>query len=174
MTSRVRYEDVFRETGARHRVVAFMNFADDPAAERLVTPRCALTAAEFLAFDLGLHVLVVLNDMTNYGEALREVASARGDVPSRKGYPGYLYSDLASIFERAGRISGRPGSLTQIPIVTMPSGDITHPIPDLTGYVTEGQIVLTASSIAAASIRHRRVAVAVAADEGRNRRRAHA
>jgi V/A-type H+-transporting ATPase subunit B len=137
-----RYEDGLRETGARHRVVAFMNFADDPAAERLVTPRCALTAAEFLAFDLGLHVLVVLHDMTNYGEALREVASARGDVPSRKGYPGYLYSDLASIFERAGRISGRPGSLTQIPIVTMPAGDITHPIPDLTGYVTEGQIVL--------------------------------
>ena len=137
-----RYEDVFRDTGARHRVVAFMNFADDPAAERLVTPRCALTAAEYLAFDLGLHVLVVLHDMTNYGEALREVASARGDVPSRKGYPGYLYSDLASIFERAGRVRGRPGSLTQIPIVTLPSGDITHPIPDLTGYVTEGQIVL--------------------------------
>jgi V/A-type H+-transporting ATPase subunit B len=133
---------VFRRAGARHRVVAFMNFADDPAAERLVTPRSALTAAEYLAFDLGLHVLVVLNDMTNYGEALREVASARGDVPSRKGYPGYLYSDLASIFERAGRITGRPGSLTQIPIVTMPSGDISHPIPDLTGYVTEGQIVL--------------------------------
>jgi V/A-type H+-transporting ATPase subunit B len=138
----VRYEDVFRRAGARHRVVAFMNFADDPAAERLVTPRSALTAAEYLAFDLGLHVLVVLNDMTSYGEALREVASARGDVPSRKGYPGYLYSDLASIFERAGRIIDRPGSLTQIPIVSMPSGDITHPIPDLTGYVTEGQIVL--------------------------------
>lgn len=138
----VRYEEVFRRAGARHRVVAFMNFADDPAAERLVTPRSALTAAEYLAFDLGLHVLVVLNDMTNYGEALREVASARGDVPSRKGYPGYLYSDLASIFERAGRITDRPGSLTQIPIVSMPSGDITHPIPDLTGYVTEGQIVL--------------------------------
>jgi V/A-type H+-transporting ATPase subunit B len=137
-----RYEEVFRDTGARHRVAAFMNFADDPAAERLVTPRCALTAAEYLAFDLGLHVLVVLHDMTNYGEALREVASARGDVPSRKGYPGYLYSDLASIFERAGRIRGRPGSLTQVPIVTLPSGDITHPIPDLTGYVTEGQIVL--------------------------------
>jgi V/A-type H+-transporting ATPase subunit B len=133
---------VFRDTGARHRVAAFMNFADDPAAERLVTPRCALTAAEYLAFDLGLHVLVVLHDMTNYGEALREVASARGDVPSRKGYPGYLYSDLASIFERAGRVRGRPGSLTQVPIVTLPSGDITHPIPDLTGYVTEGQIVL--------------------------------
>ena len=137
-----RYEEVFRESGARHRVAAFMNFADDPAAERLVTPRCALTAAEYLAFDLGMHVLVVLNDITNYGEALREVASARGDVPSRKGYPGYLYSDLAAIFERAGRIQGRHGSLTQIPIVTLPAGDITHPIPDLTGYVTEGQIVL--------------------------------
>lgn len=137
-----RYEDVFLESGARHRVVAFMNFADDPAAERLVTPRCALTAAEYLAFDLGMHVLVVLNDITNYGEALREVASARGDVPSRKGYPGYLYSDLATIFERAGRIRGRAGSLTQIPIVSLPAGDITHPIPDLTGYVTEGQIVL--------------------------------
>jgi V/A-type H+-transporting ATPase subunit B len=138
----LRYEDVFRRSGARHRVVAFMNFADDPAAERLITPRCALTAAEYLAFDLGLHVLVVLNDMTNYGEALREVSAARGEVPSRKGYPGYLYSDLASIFERAGRLRGGQGSLTQIPIVTMPSGDITHPIPDLTGYVTEGQIVL--------------------------------
>ncbi len=138
----LRYEDAFRRTGARQRVVAFMNYADDPAAERLITPRCALTAAEYLAFDLGLHVLVVLNDMTNYGEALREVSAAKGEVPSRKGYPGYLYSDLASIFERAGRIQGGRGSLTQIPIVTMPSGDITHPIPDLTGYVTEGQIVL--------------------------------
>lgn len=138
----LQFEEVFRTAGVRQRVVAFMNFADDPAAERLITPRCALTAAEYLAFDLGLHVLVILNDMTNYGEALREVAAARGDVPSRKGYPGYLYSDLASIFERAGRIRGRPGSLTQLPIVTMPSGDITHPLPDLTGYVTEGQIVL--------------------------------
>jgi len=138
----LQFEEVFRAAGLRQRVVAFMNFADDPAAECLITPRCALTAAEYLAFDLGLHVLVILNDMTNYGEALREVAAARGDVPSRKGYPGYLYSDLASIFERAGRIRGRPGSLTQIPIVTMPSGDITHPLPDLTGYVTEGQIVL--------------------------------
>jgi V/A-type H+-transporting ATPase subunit B len=138
----LRYEEMFRRSGARHRLVAFLNFADDPAAERLITPRCALTAAEFLAFDLGLHVLVVLNDMTNYGEALREVSAARGEMPSRKGYPGYLYSDLASIFERAGRLQGTPGSLTQIPIVTMPSGDITHPIPDLTGYVTEGQIVL--------------------------------
>jgi V/A-type H+-transporting ATPase subunit B len=138
----LRYQEAFRRSGARQRVVTFLNYADDPAAERLITPRCALTAAEYLAFDLGLHVLVVLNDMTNYGEALREVSAARGEVPSRKGYPGYLYSDLASIFERAGRLRGGPGSLTQIPIVTMPSGDITHPIPDLTGYVTEGQIVL--------------------------------
>ena len=138
----LRYEAGFRRAGVQDRVVAFMNFADDPAAERLITPRCALTAAEYLAFDLGMHVLVVLNDMTNYGEALREVSAARGEMPSRKGYPGYLYSDLASIFERAGRIRGRAGSLTQIPIVTMPSGDLTHPIPDLTGYVTEGQIVL--------------------------------
>jgi V/A-type H+-transporting ATPase subunit B len=138
----LRYQESFRATGALPRVVAFLNLADDTAAERLITPRCALTAAEYLAFDLGMHVLLILTDMTNYGEALREVAAARGEVPSRKGYPGYLYSDLASIFERAGRIRGRPGSLTQIPIVTMPAGDLTHPIPDLTGYVTEGQIVL--------------------------------
>ncbi len=136
------YLDGLRRSGALGRTVAFLNLADDPSAERLVTPRCALTVAEHLAFDLGMHVLVVLCDLTAYGEALREVAAARGEVPSRKGYPGYLYSDLASIFERAGRIRGRPGSLTQIPIVTMPSGDLTHPIPDLTGYVTEGQIVL--------------------------------
>jgi V/A-type H+-transporting ATPase subunit B len=138
----LRYEDAFRSTGALGRMAAFMNLADDPAAERLITPRCALTAAEYLAFDCGMHVLVILHDITNYGESLREVSAARGEVPSRKGYPGYPYSDLASIFERAGRIKGRPGSITQIPIVTMPSGDITHPIPDLTGYVTEGQIVL--------------------------------
>lgn len=136
------YQDAFRASGAFDRMVAFMNFADDPAAERLITPRCALTAAEYLAFDCGMHVLVILHDITNYGESLREVAAARGEVPSRKGYPGYLYSDLASIFERAGRIKGRSGSLTQMPIVTLPSGDMTHPIPDLTGYVTEGQIVL--------------------------------
>jgi V/A-type H+-transporting ATPase subunit B len=139
------YDEDFRRSGALGRTVAFLNLADDPAPERLVTPRCALTAAEHLAFDLGMHVLVVLADMTSYGEALREVSSARGEVPSRKGYPGYLYSDLASIFERAGRIRDKPGSLTQIPIVTMPSGDLTHPIPDLTGYVTEGQIVLDRS-----------------------------
>jgi V/A-type H+-transporting ATPase subunit B len=136
------YIEDFRGTGALQRTVAFLNLADDPAAERLMTPRCALTAAEFLAWDLGLHVLVVLHDITAYGEALREVAAARGEAPSRKGYPGYLYTDLASLFERAGRIQGRPGSITQLPVVTLPSGDLTHPIPDLTGYVTEGQIVL--------------------------------
>lgn len=136
------YEEAFRASGAFDRMIAFMNLADDPTAERLITPRCALTAAEYLAFDCGMHVLVILHDITNYGESLREVSAARGEVPSRKGYPGYLYSDLASIFERAGRITGRPGSITQMPIVTMPSGDVTHPIPDLTGYVTEGQIVL--------------------------------
>jgi V/A-type H+-transporting ATPase subunit B len=138
----LRYLDELRGSGALERVVAFLNLADDPAAERLITPRCALTAAEYLAFDRGFHVLVVLTDVTNYGEALREISSATGEVPSRKGYPGYLYSDLASIFERAGRIAGHPGSLTQLPIVTLPAGDVTHPIPDLTGYITEGQIVL--------------------------------
>jgi V/A-type H+-transporting ATPase subunit B len=138
----LRYLADFRTSGALSRLLAFFNFADDPAPERLITPRCALTAAEYLAFDRGLHVLVILNDITNYGEALREVASSAGEVPGRKGYPGYLYSDLASVFERAGRVRGRPGSLTQLPIVTLPSGDVTHPIPDLTGYITEGQIVV--------------------------------
>lgn len=130
------------ESGALDRVTMFLNFADDPAVERLVTPRTALTLAEYLAFDEDMHVLVVLTDMTNYAEALREVASAKGEVPSRKGYPGYLYSDLASIYERAGRIRAKTGSVTQVPILTMPSDDMTHPIPDLTGYITEGQIVL--------------------------------
>jgi V/A-type H+-transporting ATPase subunit B len=138
----LRYEEDFRASGALARAAAFINYADDPSAERLIAPRCALTAAEFLAFDLGYHVLVIIHDVTNYGEALREASSAAGEVPGRKGYPGYLYSDLASIFERAGRIRGRPGSITQLPILTMPSGDLTHPIPDLTGYITEGQIVL--------------------------------
>jgi len=137
-----RYLDDFRGSGARGHLIAFLNLAGDATAERLLTPRLALTAAEYLAFDAGYHVLVVLHDITNYGEALREIAAARGEMPSRKGYPGYLYSDLASLFERAGRIEGRPGSLTQIPVVTLPSGDLSHPIPDLTGYVTEGQIVL--------------------------------
>lgn len=137
-----RYLDELQGGGSRGRLIAFLNLADDPTAERLITPRLALTAAEYLAFDAGYHVLAVLHDITNYGEALREISAARGEVPSRKGYPGYLYSDLASLFERAGRIAGRPGSITQIPIVTLPSGDLSHPIPDLTGYVTEGQIVL--------------------------------
>jgi V/A-type H+-transporting ATPase subunit B len=122
----------------------FVNTAEDPLVERLVTPRIALTIAEHLAFDLGRHVLVVMADMTSYCEAVRQVAAARGEVPSRRGYPGYLYSDLASLYERSGRIRGRPGSLTQLPVLTMPAGDITHPVPDLTGYITEGQLVLSA------------------------------
>jgi len=129
----------------RGRTVSFLNLADDPPMERLLAPRMALTAAEYLAFDLGMHVLVIMTDITNYCEALREIATARGDVPSRKGYPGYLYSDLASLYERAGRIQGRAGSITQIPILTMPNNDITHPIPDLTGYITEGQLVLSST-----------------------------
>jgi V/A-type H+-transporting ATPase subunit B len=133
----------FEESGALSRAALFLNLADDPTVERLTTPRAALTLAEHLAFDLGWHVLVVLTDLTNYCEALREVASAKGEVPSRKGYPGYLYSDLASLYERAGRLRERPGSITQIPILTMPNDDITHPIPDLTGFITEGQIVLS-------------------------------
>lgn len=133
----------FEESGALTRTALFLNLADDPTVERLMTPRTALTLAEHLAFDHGLHVLVVMTDLTNYCEALREVASAKGEVPSRKGYPGYLYSDLASLYERAGRVRERPGSITQLPILTMPNDDITHPIPDLTGYITEGQIVLS-------------------------------
>jgi V/A-type H+-transporting ATPase subunit B len=137
------FQTSFQQSGTFHNAVLFLTLADDPSVERLVTPRTALTLAEFLAFDLGMHVLVILTDITNYCEALREVATAKGEVPSRKGYPGYLYSDLASIYERAGRIKGRPGSITQIPMLTMPNDDITHPIPDLTGYITEGQIVLS-------------------------------
>jgi V/A-type H+-transporting ATPase subunit B len=124
-------------------LVVLLNTAQDPLVERIVTPRLALTVAEHLAFDLGRHVLVVMADMTSYCEAVREVASSRGEIPSRRGYPGYLYSDLASLYERAGRIQGKPGSVTQIPVLTMPGGDITHPVPDLTGYITEGQIVLS-------------------------------
>ena len=125
-------------------LVLFINTADDSVVERILTPRVALTVAEHLAFDLGRHVLVVLADLTNYCEALRQVSAARGEVPSRRGYPGYLYSDLASLLERAGRIRGVPGSLTQLPVLTMPAGDITHPVPDVTGYITEGQLVLSA------------------------------
>ena len=130
------------ESGALKRSVLFLNLADDPAIERIITPRVALTVAEYLAYDLGMHVLVILTDMTNYAEALREISAAREEVPGRKGYPGYLYTDLSTIYERAGRLRGKKGSVTQVPILTMPSDDITHPIPDLTGYITEGQLVL--------------------------------
>jgi V/A-type H+-transporting ATPase subunit B len=132
----------FEETGAIRNVALFLNFAEDPTVERLITPRTGLTLAEYLAFEKDAHVLVVMTDMTNYCEALREVSSSMEEIPSRKGYPGYMYSDLASLYERAGRITGRNGSITQMPILSMPNDDITHPIPDLTGYITEGQIVL--------------------------------
>ena len=134
--------DTFQESGVLSKVVMFQSLADSPSIERIITPRCALTAAEYLAFEKGMHVLVVMTDMTNYCEALREISTTRGEVPGRKGYPGYLYSDLAELYERAGRIKGSKGSITQIPILTMPNDDISHPIPDLTGYITEGQIVL--------------------------------
>ncbi len=134
--------DTFEKSGVLSRVVMFLSLADAPSIERIITPRCALTAAEYLAYEKGKHVLVVLTDMTNYCEALREISTTRGEVPGRKGYPGYLYSDLAEIYERAGKIKGSSGSITQIPILTMPNDDISHPIPDLTGYITEGQIVL--------------------------------
>ena len=133
----------FRETGAIDRTVMFVNLANDPAIERISTPRMALTAAEYLAFEKDMHVLVIMTDITNYAEALREVSAARKEVPGRRGYPGYLYTDLATIYERAGRIVGKKGSITQIPILTMPEDDKTHPIPDLTGYITEGQIILS-------------------------------
>ena len=133
----------FRKTGAIDRTVLFMNLANDPAVERIATPRMALTAAEYLAFDLGMHVLVIMTDITNYAEALREVSAARKEVPGRRGYPGYLYTDLATMYERAGRKKGFEGSITMIPILTMPEDDKTHPIPDLTGYITEGQIILS-------------------------------
>ena len=137
------FAEEFRRTGAIERTVLFTNLANDPAVERIATPRLALTCAEYLAFDCGMHVLVIMTDMTNYAEALREVSAARREVPGRRGYPGYLYTDLASLYERAGRIRGCKGSITQIPILTMPEDDKTHPIPDLTGYITEGQIILS-------------------------------
>ncbi|MDD3705329.1 MAG: V-type ATP synthase subunit B [Clostridiaceae bacterium] len=145
----ITYEDAdyfvsdFKRTGAIDRAVLFMNLADDPAIERISTPRMALTAAEYLAYEKGMHVLVILTDITNYCDALREVSAARKEVPGRRGYPGYLYTDLATIYERAGRIRDKEGSITQIPILTMPEDDKTHPIPDLTGYITEGQIILS-------------------------------
>jgi len=133
----------FERTGALQRAVVFLNLADDPAIERLITPRMALTAAEYLAYEHNYHVLVILTDMTNYCEALRQIGAAREEVPGRRGYPGYMYTDLAMLYERAGRIKDRKGSITQFPILTMPGDDITHPIPDLTGYITEGQIVIS-------------------------------
>ena len=133
----------FKETGAIDRAVLFMNLANDPAVERIATPRMALTAAEYLAFEKGMHVLVILTDITNYADALREISAARKEVPGRRGYPGYMYTDLASLYERAGRQRGKKGSITMIPILTMPEDDKTHPIPDLTGYITEGQIILS-------------------------------
>jgi len=136
------FRQSFEKGGVLDRVVMFLNLANDPVVERIVTPRCALTTAEYLAYERGMHVLVILTDMTSYAEALREISSSKGEIPSRKGYPGYLYSDLASLYERAGLVRGCKGSITQIPILTMPNDDITHPIPDLTGYITEGQIVL--------------------------------
>ncbi len=132
----------FEETGSLQRVAMFLNMSNDPIIERILTPRCALTLAEYLAFELNMHILVILTDMTAYAEALREFSSSKGEIPARKGYPGYLYSDLASLYERAGVVKGSGGSVTQIPILTMPNDDITHPVPDLTGYITEGQIVL--------------------------------
>src|SRR6058998_1021290 len=137
------FREDFEKQGAFDHVSMFVNLADDPAIERILTPRLALTTAEYFAVKLGMHVLVILTDMTNYAEALREISAAREEVPGRRGYPGYMYTDLASIYERAGRIKGRKGSVTQIPILTMPADDITHPIPDLTGYITEGQIVMS-------------------------------
>ena len=136
------FVDSFEQSGVLRNVAMFLSLADDPSVERMMTPRSALTLAEYLAYDCGMHVLVLITDMTNYCEALREIATARGEIPSRKGYPGYLYSDLASLYERAGRLRGGGGSITQMPILTMPSDDISHPVPDLTGYITEGQIVL--------------------------------
>lgn len=137
------FKEAFKKSGVQDKVVMYINYADDPIMERIIAPRCALTAAEYLAFEKNQHVLVIMTDITSYGEALREVSSLREEVPSRRGYPGYLYSDLAALYERAGMIKDREGSVTLIPILTMPNDDITHPIPDLTGYITEGQIVLS-------------------------------
>ncbi|MDR2822660.1 MAG: V-type ATP synthase subunit B [Acholeplasmatales bacterium] len=135
----------FKDTGALDKTVLFINLASDPAIERIATPRMAITTAEYLAYELGMHVLVILTDITNYAEALREISAARKEVPGRRGYPGYMYTDLASLYERAGRVKGLKGSITQLPILTMPEDDKTHPIPDLTGYITEGQIILSRS-----------------------------
>lgn len=139
------FKRTFEESGASSHVVMYLNLANDPVVERLITPKVALTCAEYLAFEKNMHILVILTDMTSYAEAMREISSSKGEIPSRKGYPGYLYSELAMIYERAGIVAGVDGSVTQIPILSMPNDDITHPIPDLTGYITEGQIVLDRS-----------------------------
>lgn len=136
------FQRTFEESGVSDHVVMFLNLANDPVVERLITPKVALTVAEYLAFEQNKHILVILTDMTSFAEAMREVSSSKGEIPSRKGFPGYLYSELATIYERAGIVAGVNGSVTQLPILTMPNDDITHPIPDLTGYITEGQIVL--------------------------------
>lgn len=165
----------FRKTGAIERAVLFINLANDPAVERIATPRMALTAAEYLAFEKGMHVLVITTDITNYAEALREVSAARKEVPGRRGYPGYLYTDLATLYERAGRINGKEGSITQIPILTMPEDDKTHPIPDLTGYITEGQIILSRELYKKrCNAAYRRVAVTLPTERQRYRRRKNA
>ena len=147
------FRNTFEESGVADHVAMFLNLANDPVVERLITPKVALTAAEYLAFEQNMHILVILTDMTSFAEAMREVSSSKGEIPSRKGYPGYLYSELATIYERAGIVQGVNGSVTQLPILTMPNDDITHPIPDLTGYITEGRLYLTVPLTDSRSIR---------------------
>ena len=159
----------FEESGVLQKVAMFLNLSNDPIIERILTPRCALTAAEYLAFEKNMHILVILTDMTSYAEAVREFSSSKGEIPGRKGFPGYLYSDLASLYERAGVIKGSDGSVTQIPILTMPNDDITHPVPDLTGYITEGQIVLDRGLDQSGIY----PPISVPSDEGRHRRGVH-
>ena len=168
------FQKTFEESGVADHVCMFLNLANDPVVERLITPKVALTAAEYLAFDCNMHILVILTDMTSFAEAMREVSSSKGEIPSRKGYPGYLYSELATLYERAGIIEGAEGSVTQLPILTMPNDDITHPIPDLTGYITEGQIVLD-RNLNGQSIYPpiSDFAIAFSSDERWNRRRIH-
>ena len=165
------FRRTFEESGVADHVAMFLNLANDPVVERLITPKVALTVAEYLAFEQNMHILVILTDMTSFAEAMREVSSSRGEIPSRKGYPGYLYSELATIYERAGIVDGANGSVTQLPILTMPNDDITHPIPDLTGYITEGQIVLDRNLHGQQSIRRSVSCHAVTTDEGRHRKR---
>ena len=168
------FQKTFEESGVADHVCMFLNLANDPVVERLITPKVALTAAEYLAFDCNMHILVILTDMTSFAEAMREVSSSKGEIPSRKGYPGYLYSELATLYERAGIIEGAEGSVTQLPILTMPNDDITHPIPDLTGYITEGQIVLDRNLNGQSILSTDQCfAIAFSSDERWNRRRIH-